>query len=180
MRGRTTKLAAATAAAALILAACGDDGNDDDAAPATSEVEAEAEAEEPGTIDWASVLSVRQAVSRELERLRADNIIGSPLDASVTIYCDGELHATLGSFGDELRFVFITSEATVRAAAERSDNAVAGPDDAFLVEVVATDAAKCVRCWHRREDVGSAEPHPELCARCADNVDGEGESRAYA
>ena len=39
---------------------------------------------------------------------------------------------------------------------------------------------KCVRCWHHREDVGSTCEHPELCGRCVDNVDGDGEQRRYA
>jgi isoleucyl-tRNA synthetase len=37
-----------------------------------------------------------------------------------------------------------------------------------------------VRCWHKRADVGSVAAHPELCARCADNLDGPGETRRYA
>jgi isoleucyl-tRNA synthetase len=39
---------------------------------------------------------------------------------------------------------------------------------------------KCARCWHHREEVGTIEAHPELCQRCVDNVDGDGEERLYA
>jgi isoleucyl-tRNA synthetase len=52
--------------------------------------------------------------------------------------------------------------------------------DAFWVEVDASRAAKCVRCWHKRDDVGSSPRHPELCARCVGNVDGPGEIRRFA
>jgi len=41
-------------------------------------------------------------------------------------------------------------------------------------------APKCVRCWHRRIDVGSVASHPELCARCAGNLDGAPEQRRFA
>jgi len=41
-------------------------------------------------------------------------------------------------------------------------------------------AAKCVRCWHKRADVGSEAAHPELCARCVVNLDGAGETRRFA
>ena len=43
----------------------------------------------------------------------------------------------------------------------------------------ATEAAKCVRCWHYRADVGRHADHPELCGRCVENVDGAGEDRRH-
>jgi isoleucyl-tRNA synthetase len=43
-----------------------------------------------------------------------------------------------------------------------------------------TEAAKCVRCWHRRTDVGQNHEHPELCGRCVTNISGVGEKRTYA
>jgi isoleucyl-tRNA synthetase len=49
-----------------------------------------------------------------------------------------------------------------------------------LLRVTPTTAPKCVRCWHRREDVGSSAEHPELCGRCIGNLEGPGEARHYA
>ena len=43
----------------------------------------------------------------------------------------------------------------------------------------ATDASKCVRCWHYSPSVGAHAEHPELCARCIENVDGAGEDRRH-
>jgi isoleucyl-tRNA synthetase len=130
------------------------------------------------SVDWKRVIGVRDGVAKVLEDLRAGEVIGSPLDASVDVYAEGELFDELQRFGDELRFVFITSEARVQQAAERPDDAVdAG---GFWVKATATPNAKCTRCWHRRADVGSVAEHPEICVRCADNVDGGGEIRAFA
>ena len=88
----------------------------------------------------------------------------------------------LSQFGAELRFVFITSEARVHPAAERPENAVAAQDDdrneAWIL-VRPTEFAKCVRCWHKRPDVGSHPEHPEICGRCVTNVTGEGEVRVF-
>ena len=42
-----------------------------------------------------------------------------------------------------------------------------------------TSKAKCVRCWHRREDVGADPRHAELCGRCVGNIEGEGEDRVW-
>jgi isoleucyl-tRNA synthetase len=128
--------------------------------------------------DWGRMIAVRDTVSKVLEDLRDAGSIGSGLDADVTIYVDGELSATLTELGEELRFLFITSEARVSAADQRPDNAVGG--DGFWVSAVATGHEKCARCWHRRADVGSVADHPELCARCVVNVDGDGEQRRFA
>jgi isoleucyl-tRNA synthetase len=137
---------------------------------------------EAAAVDWPAVLAVRQAVGRELERLRADEKIGAPLDAGVTVYCEAGLAETLEAFGDELRFVFITSDARVSPAAEKPPAAVAEEfaGAKFWLAVEPTTAAKCVRCWHRRPDVGSSAEHPELCGRCIDNVAGDGERRVFA
>ena len=48
------------------------------------------------------------------------------------------------------------------------------------VAIVKSNHAKCARCWHQREDVGSHAEHPELCGRCVENVDGGGETRQFA
>jgi isoleucyl-tRNA synthetase len=52
--------------------------------------------------------------------------------------------------------------------------------EAVTVRVTPTAAKKCVRCWHRLEDVGTHAAHPELCGRCVSNIDGPGEVRRYA
>jgi isoleucyl-tRNA synthetase len=82
----------------------------------------------------------------------------------------------LDAFGDELRFLLIVSEATV-ADSDSDAPADAFSNDDFKVWVRKSEAEKCVRCWHRREDVGTNADHPELCGRCVENVDGPGEVR---
>ncbi len=82
-----------------------------------------------------------------------------------------------------MRFVLLTSYARVHLVATPPDNAVhitlASGDEAWVIVAPSTHA-KCVRCWHHREDVGSNSEHPELCGRCIDNVAGSGEQRRYA
>ena len=134
-------------------------------------------------VDWSTVLEVRGGVLKELERLRVAGKVGAPLDAVVDLYAEPRLRAALDALGDELRFVLITSEARVHAADAREVDAVPAESDAgpgLWVRVRASDAPKCVRCWHKRADVGSIAAHPELCGRCAGNVDGPGESRRFA
>ncbi|MDB5986655.1 MAG: isoleucine-tRNA ligase [Nevskia sp.] len=132
---------------------------------------------------WARLTEVRDAVKKVLEDLRARELIGSGLDAAVTVYADGETHGALAHTGDELRFWFITSAASVRPAAQRSAQgaveAQLASGETIWIEAHASTAQKCARCWHRRDDVGADAEHPSLCARCATNVAGAGERRRY-
>jgi isoleucyl-tRNA synthetase len=134
-------------------------------------------------VDWGAILDVRSAVSRELERIRNTGAIGAPLDAEVDVYCAEPLLKTLEQFGEELRFVFITSGARVHPAGSRPPEAVPAQEgDANTTWVLArpTPAQKCVRCWHKRPDVGSDARHPELCGRCVNNLEGPGETRRFS
>ena len=138
--------------------------------------------ERPAT-DWDAVLELRGAVMRELEKLRNAEAIGAPLDATIDVYCAPGLLETVQTFGDELRFVFITSEARVHPAEQRPAHAAAADesdDNAAWIVARPSEASKCVRCWHKRTDVGSHADHPELCGRCVTNVVGEGEVRRFS
>lgn len=129
---------------------------------------------------WQDVIDVREIVSKELERVRVEGAIGSALDADVTIYCDGNLYEKLTQLGDELRFILITSYAQVKPLSEKPSEAKATDKDKLFVSVCVSEHEKCVRCWHHRHDVGQSEEHPELCGRCVENIDGNGEVRLYA
>ncbi len=131
---------------------------------------------------WDSVEQVRAEVTRNLEILRQNGKIGSGLDADITIYADPALIERLQTFGNELRFVMITSSAAIAPLGDdRADTAVKLRDgNRVSVEANPSEHAKCVRCWHRREEVGSDAGHPELCSRCIENVDGSGEQRRFA
>ncbi len=132
-------------------------------------------------VDWEAFIELRGAVTRELERLREQGAIGAPLDAEVDVYCTPAQDARLSALGDELRFLFITSAARVHEVASPPQDAVAAGNAAqsgVWIRVRPSQAVKCVRCWHRRPDVGGDARHPELCTRCVSNVEGPGESRS--
>ncbi|KOR28578.1 isoleucine--tRNA ligase, partial [Achromatium sp. WMS2] len=129
---------------------------------------------------WEQIFQVRQEVSKHLEQARKAGTIGSSLDAEVDLYVDKNMLDCLLGFGDELRFVLVTSYARVHPL-EVSGNEAAATDLAGLRLLVApSQHAKCARCWHHREDVGTNSEHPQLCARCIDNLTQGGETRLYA
>ena len=127
--------------------------------------------------EWEKVLEIRSEVNKHIEEARNQNIIGSSLDSNLKLYCDEELKKLLDKFSDELRFIFITSEASVLKLEEQGiQTSISG----LSVEVTKTAHKKCVRCWHSRSEVGSIEGHESICQRCYENVEGEGETRNYA
>jgi isoleucyl-tRNA synthetase len=129
---------------------------------------------------WQQMMTVRAAVNREMERLRAEGELRGSLDATVTLYADADLAEQLQRLGEELRFVLITSAATVLPLADAPADAATSEDESLRLKVAVSSADKCGRCWHRRDDVGSYAEHPELCGRCVENVDGSGEQRSFA
>ncbi len=131
-------------------------------------------------LKWDSVIAVRDEVSKVLEKLRVAGDIGSSLDAEVDVYCQKNYAEALGWLEDELRFVFITSEARVHEVNAPPESAKASALEGVWIEARPSSHAKCVRCWHHREDVGQDKAHPEICGRCVENVEGPGEERRFA
>jgi isoleucyl-tRNA synthetase len=130
---------------------------------------------------WQKVMAVRTAVSKELEKSRAKGDIGASLNAEVELYCNSDYFQALKLLGEELRFVLITSGASVMAEQADDPTDAASTDiPGVRIKVNVSEYPKCVRCWHQRADVGIAPEHPELCGRCVENVAGAGETRQFA
>ena len=118
-------------------------------------------------------------IRKQLEEMRRNKTIGSSLDAEIDIYCNDKNFQSLKELGDELHFVFITSDARVHKYLDKPKNALE-VDDSTAILVNKSVHHKCVRCWHHREDVTQNSDHPELCGRCIENVIGGGEKRIFA
>ena len=117
---------------------------------------------------WGRIREIREAVNKAIEDVRKDGGVGSSLQAEVALGVNAQDLTLLQSLGDDLKFVFITSAASLSEAAELS------------VSVTPSAQLKCERCWHYREDVGANPEHPTLCGRCDSNLHGSGETRTVA
>ena len=130
--------------------------------------------------DWQTIAEVKEAVNKVIEEQRSAGAIKGSLQAEVTLHATPQIAGVLAKLGNELRFVTITSGASVEGDGVVSDSVVQSPLAGLRVGLVTSAQPKCVRCWHFLADVGSRADHPELCGRCADNVDGRGEERRFA
>ena len=131
--------------------------------------------------NWEKILEIKKHVSKELENKREKNIIGSSLDADVKILCSDNLYNLLSEYGDELKFIFITSKVILVRENNLKDGQIYEINGENLkVEIENSKNKKCERCWHRCISVGTDKNHKTLCVRCISNVYGSGEIRRYA
>ena len=144
--------------------------------------------------DWAKVLEVRAHANKVIEEDRSKGLLGSALQSELDIYATDDYLNALTRFGDDLRFVMITSKAAVypisnliKELEEKAKIDYRHKDKlnvtklaTLVIDSQPTKFKKCERCWHYRADVGSHADHPSICGRCVSNLFGVGEVRKYA
>tara|TARA_B100000579_G_scaffold244835_1_gene200907 strand:+ start:59 stop:2830 length:2772 start_codon:yes stop_codon:yes gene_type:complete len=117
--------------------------------------------------DWNRIFEIKDAVNQSIEEMRSENKLKGSLDSIVNINANEEDLKVLKKLGNELHFLFISSEASV----EKSKS--------FKIKINSSKNPKCTRCWHRHASVGTSKEHPELCYRCIENIDDNGEQRSF-
>ena len=103
---------------------------------------------------WSRIRDIRDAVNKDIETLRAAGQVGASLQAQVQLTVNAADYALLSSLGADLKYVFITSGATLSLG------------EALSVNTEVSQDPKCDRCWHYASDVGQQADHPSLCGRC--------------
>jgi isoleucyl-tRNA synthetase len=113
-----------------------------------------APADGPALTDrYARLLAVRAEAMKALELARRDKLIGSGLEAQVTVSAEGDTLGLLRDAAAELPTLLIVSKVLLAA----------GP---LAVKVERAPGEKCDRCWVFAEDRGRDPAHPTLCAKC--------------
>lgn len=120
---------------------------------------------------WEAIRQIRAEAAKEIEVVRGTGQVGSSLQAELEFHVADDLYDALHRLGDDLRFVMITSSATVYKAVSDTEQKIA---------VRPSVHEKCSRCWHYRADVGANAEHPTICERCVSNLFGSSGSRLYA
>ncbi|HSN16136.1 MAG TPA: isoleucine--tRNA ligase, partial [Anaeromyxobacteraceae bacterium] len=103
---------------------------------------------------YGKLFEVRAVVQGKLEEARRAKLIGSGLEAKVTVRAEGEQLSLLQSASAELPTLFIVSRVELAE----------GP---LSAEVERAPGVKCERCWIYAEDVGRNQRHPTVCGKCA-------------
>ncbi len=112
---------------------------------------------------YSKVLYFREEVNQELEKSRRNNLIGSSLEAKVTIYADKKSISFLEQIGiKELEDIFIVSKLDLQV----NDNPLEN------IHISHYEGQKCERCWKWSVSVGKNGEHPTICSRCVQEVSG--------
>ncbi len=118
--------------------------------------------------DWNVLMAVRGAMTRAIEPLRRDGVVGHSLDTKVTLYVADELRERIESLHADLREFCIVSQIGLAPLAEAPDTALRDADvPGLAVGVAKAKGAKCERCWIYSTKLGTDVMHPTLCPRCA-------------
>ena len=89
-----------------------------------------------------------------------EKLIGSALEAVVTISAPASLYKLLERHREDMRSLLIISGVEVRQGPEGNGNAP------LHVEVTKAPGQKCERCWNYSVQVGASERYPTVCERC--------------
>lgn len=112
---------------------------------------------------WSKIISIKEAVAKELEEARAQKIIGHSLNAKVTLYVNGEQYSFLKSIEELLTTVLIVSKVVVEESKIKDTNDME-------IKVEQAPGEKCERCWMYSETVGEDKEHPEIYHECSENL----------
>jgi isoleucyl-tRNA synthetase len=111
---------------------------------------------------WQKLITLREEVLKALEEKRIAKLIGSPLEAKVTIFLkEKEEYEFLTRYSSDLRYIFIVSQVELKKG------------DKTEIQVTKADGRKCSRCWNWSILVGKDKDNPSLCERCIDVVKGD-------
>ena len=122
--------------------------------------EAKAAADDAFTAKWDRIMAIRDDVKKVLEQARADKVIGSALEAGLTLYCSKEVYDFLNAIPmDELADLFIVSHVEL----VEGEGGVKGLVEGLGVSAAHAAGNKCLRCWKYDTSVGE----DGLCPRCA-------------
>lgn len=121
---------------------------------------------------WSYLLKVRGVVQGALEKTRRERVIGSSLEAKVTLHALESQAGVLGRYLPDLPALFIVSavEVTSVSTLEGLGDCPVDSGLGIGIEVGQAEGNKCDRCWNVRQDVGMQTEHPTLCGRCVEAV----------
>ena len=117
--------------------------------------------------DWNRIFEIKNDVNQSIEEMRNENQLKGSLDANVCIEANKNDIKILEKLGAELHFLFICSETNIIE------------NNNFKITVKSLSNQKCTRCWHRSSSVGTIEDHDEVCSRCVENIENNGEQRSF-
>ncbi len=108
-------------------------------------------------VDFDRLVPVRDLVLKALDTAREDRVIGSSLEAAVSLDAGPDISPLLEKYAGDLPGWFIVSQVELSR----------GSDPGLRVKIDRARGDKCERCWKYTTDVGADSRFPTVCAACA-------------
>ncbi|UPT14525.1 isoleucine--tRNA ligase [Buchnera aphidicola] len=126
---------------------------------------------------WSELIEIKNEINKFIEKAIKNKKINNSLEASITLYVTPEIKEKLKTLGNELKFLFLTSQVLVKDYKE----APTKTKKSFLfsklkISLEKSKEKKCQRCWHYDIPINN---NNEICMRCIDNTQGNGERRIF-
>ena len=103
---------------------------------------------------WDKIFDVKEAFASDIEKARAEKVVGHSLDSEVIVYATEKEYDFILENKDNIALVAILSELNVEKA------------DEYRFEVKKSSGTKCPRCWTYAKDVDEEG----VCKKCRDNM----------
>ncbi len=114
--------------------------------------------------DWGQMLATRDQVLKALDGVREDKVIGSSLEAALTLQATGDTYDLFKRNESDLPMWFIVSQVDLQP----------GSGEPLTVSIDRASGDKCERCWKYKLDVGADQRVPTVCAECANVLEQTG------
>jgi len=99
------------------------------------------------------LLEIRKAVSKKLETLRKEKVLGSSLEASVHLTLPAVAYKVCSQYSDLEELLIVSSVQITKG-------------ESLKVQIQKASGEKCIRCWHYSEQLNNEF----LCPKCIKNI----------
>ncbi len=104
-------------------------------------------------LEFEKLFELRSEISKALEELRREKVIGSGLDARLELAAEGETYQILKKYEKNLSEYYIVSQVILTQGTAK-------------ISVSKAKGAKCERCWYFDEKIGVSKSFPTICPKC--------------
>jgi len=120
---------------------------------------------------WETLTELKGEVSKVLEGLRREKVIGHSLDAQVRLVLPEKVRGQLQDDFEDLKYIFIVSDVQVVDSLEGAESVVASESmEGVKISARSMGGVKCERCWNYFIEPGEGKEHENLCLRCNENL----------
>ena len=109
-----------------------------------------------------AMVNIKKDVLKALELQRAEKIIGSSLEAEISLFVKNEQVRNWIKKMKDPHYFFQVAAVDILDA--RTDGLK--DYDNSAITSAKTSGTKCVRCWNYTSNAGTDKEHPDLCPRC--------------